>query len=559
MNESNRFDVNNEINKLILRPKNTVKEKDLIDLLSKLNLNDALLTLGLSSIMLFREKLGEFINRGVAIDENGIGITQFQLCYLTNLLLISGSNFENNNHLSSNTNNVSLLCYIYNNILYSDGALAKKLLKTFYDFISFSIRMNYEQMPFQMKCERVYIARNLVMYLELLPKHLENHIELKKHNSLFKEININDYFNISSLIIMVAFSSRKTLVSFTLIELVEILENAFPVDILHKYLNLISIDIDKLRNIDYKMNYSLDPIFTKFRFNPLKTYPIVFIRDVYYIPNIVNFILNVFDLFWIYHCHFENIGLHMEFRKCMGKAFEEYIGRILKDMYPKRCIHHDIRLPKNKNWVDWALEYDNDEIYLFEVKHYRFSFKNTSIADINDICNSEIIKIIEALDQIKKNIEAIDNEPILLKFKNKLLTYFVVFFNFPFIKIDLLDNLIKKTLIKKRLNDLWDWYELTKDSIYFLNIEDLEAITSLADQLNENLISIKDILNEVKKQCSENIVEVMHDLTKNKDKLSSRYLNNIFTNYIIQFDNQNKRSAENQLLRQILGKNCYRR
>ncbi len=506
----------------------TATEQDFKDVLRKYNLRDGLITLGRTSNYLFNAKGQNRIGRAAYREPNkGVIVSQFALAYLANILLVSGANDYKSKYISQK-DNLLTFCNSYSNCL-TDPALTEKYKITNKDgFRSFIIRMNFEQMEYQFS--PIYMmARTIVIFNELLQNI--NPDKFEPLSEIFqKETGLSIYDYLRLCFAFFAGSQKTATFSVTTFTNADIpqFKDFLTEEKIIKALDILKGDYKKFREEDTYVNEKLKPVFTKTRLNPLLIYPIIEtdvknLGDPYVIPNIVAYIRKSFGgLYWWFHRYFENQNKQQDFRNYFGRVFQEYVGKILKNIYGERNVHEEIVYGKGLRFIDWWIKKD-DKIYLFESKASQFALLSKQTGDKEIVVKNEIKKkVVEAIKQVYKRVKDISKYEELKRFRGKQVIPFIVFMDIPFVSGYLYEPWITEALEeieqKKSVIGLKDF------PFFLINIEELE----LYDECT-NIIEIEDIFPKLKENIKEGFLSV---LSKSKGGgLRNRYLDKIYKDF----------------------------
>jgi hypothetical protein len=518
-----------DIAELHQRPEGTVSEDELKAVLRRYNLRDALITIGKASFYIYSSRDPNNIYKVAHREpETGIILSQWALAYLANIFLISGSNDYKSKYLSTNPDNLFVLCNLYGNNLLQPEMAERKEQNDQEVFRSLMVRINFEQIEYQLT--PVYIiARTIVLFDNLakevaparfnpLPDILEHHIGLTTH----------DYLLIA-MAVLSGVCSRATFRPSMFVEAdVPRLKSVLKPDKIQRFLAVLASDYKQFRTEDEKANKVLNPSLTKTRLNPLWIYPIIESddkqpNDAFIVPNALAYIKAAFGgLYWWFHRHFEKEGIQQEFRNYFGYLFQEYVGVILKGIYGDEKVHPELVYDRGKKFVDWWVERDS-KIYLFEAKANQFALASRQTGAAELIVESEIRKVAEAIEQVYKRVQDISRYDELALFRSKQVIPFVVFLDMPYISGPMYEDWIKKYLEKieteKTFKGLQDF------PCFLLNIEELELFDAGADT-----IELESIFPVLRQNFGEDFLSVVRRATGRKE-LRNRFLDNIYKNF----------------------------
>lgn len=493
------------------RPEGSVSEGELREVLRRYNVRDGLFLLGKVSNFVFNTNDENKIGRtGYREPTTGIFVTQFALAYVANLLIVSGGNDYKAKQIS-NKENLLTLCNIYGNSIEFPEIKIKDSKEPFTmdDFISSIVRMYGEQFEFQFNAV-LLIARTILIFNEISNKIIPQKFNLL--SDIFREatgLSLKEYFYIA----MAVWASGNARVAFNKDFLtkanIPALKEYFSEEKISLFLNLFSVTYSEFRKEDEKMNKNLQPIYTKFRFNPLQVFPIIKTDkeddSPYIMPNTVCYIKRAYGgLYWWFHRYFEERGSQQDFRNYFGEIFEEYVGKILKEMFGESLVHPEITYLRGKSnckFIDWWLE-KNGKIYLFESKAYQFALNTKQTGDLELLVNEVKSKIAKSIKQVAERIADIDKYEELKMLRGKTIIPVIVFMEIP-----LVSGNIYKDIIKKELENIEDKKVITglKDTkINFINIEELELYADVVDK-----IDIEDVFAKFENDMSEGFLSVI--------------------------------------------------
>lgn len=480
-------------------------EAQLKEVLRRYNLRDGLIVLGRASNLVFNDKSTNSMGKAASRDPStGVVVSQFGLAYLASALIASGANDYKLKQIGDKQNLLTLL-NIYSNDLVSPELKREPTAPfTHRDMAPLMVRMHAEQFEYQFNFLNL-IARNIIIYndvIKLVPPQ-----KFEALNTIFEKetgLTFPDYFVIAFATWAVAQKTatfRKDVLSGSQIPS---MQEALTDEKVTNFLNILSADYGTFRKEDSDTNINLDPIFTKYRFNPLLVYPVIKTdkeaTDPYVIPNTLAFLKKSFGgLYWWFHRHFEATGHQQDFRNYFGEVFEQYVGRILKEAYGEENVHPEITYPKGK-FVDWWVEH-NSVIYLFEVKAYQFALPTKQTGDNALLIKEVKSKIVKSIEQVFKRMSEIDNYTELAIFRNKKVVPIIVFLEIPLASGHLYRELIDdelKELESKGLAGIKD------AKIHLLNIEELELFSEAVDR-----IPLEEVFAKYEKNIAEGFLSVV--------------------------------------------------
>jgi hypothetical protein len=430
-----------DIRELHSKAEGSVTEEELREVLRRYNLRDGLISLGQASLFVFNDQSENKIGKTAYRDpETTVIITQFALAYLATALINSGANDYKAKILGAK-DNVLTLCNLYSNSLVSPETRTDKTTSvTHKDIASLMVRMFGEQFEYQFDYI-LFVARNIVIFTEII-----NEIPPKKFKPLSeifeKEtgLSIQDYLWLVIAVWATAIDSAKFRKEHLTEAQIPSMQHVLTDEKVTNFLEILSADYNTFRAEDRSANINLDPVFTKFRFNPLLVYPIIKTDKEdsapYVIPNTMAYLKKGYGgLYWWFCRYFEEQGKRMDFTNYFGEVFEAYVGKILKQMYIEANVHPEINYPNGK-FIDWWVEKDS-KIYLFEAKSYQFARPTKQTGDIELIAKEVKTKIVESIEQVYKRLEDIAKYSELEVFRGKTLIPVVVFMEIPLVSAHL--------------------------------------------------------------------------------------------------------------------------
>lgn len=495
------------------KPEGSVTEDEVKTLLRRYNVRDGLLFFGKTSNFVFNASDENKIGKaGYRDPETGVFITQFGLAYLANMLIISGSNDYKSKQVEDKENILSLSNMHSNCIEFPE---IKKDSSGQINIISLFVQMHGEQFEFQFDGV-LLIARTIVIYTKIINNVLPSKFEPLA--DVFKKttgLSLDEYFFLS----LAVWSSGNAKVAFRKEYLTEAkipqLQRYLTDEKVSLFLNMISADYSTFRSEDEKMNENLLPINTKYRFNPLFTYPIIKTKREdnapYIMPNTICFVKRAFGgLYWWFERYFKNLEQHLDFRTYFGSVFELYVGVILKQIFGDKNVHPEI-IYKNGKFIDWWVE-KSGKIYLFEAKAYQFALPTKQTGDYEMVVEEIKKKVAQTIRQVYKRIYEIDSVNELALFRKKKLIPIIVFLELPFISSNIYKEIITKELEKIESDE--NLKGLSKMKIYLLNIEELELYADVSKK-----IELEDVFLKYENNSGEGFLSIL-----SKEK-SSRLIN----------------------------------
>jgi len=480
-------------------------ELELKTILRRYNLRDGLVIIGRMSSAAFNDNSEHRIGKAAVREpKTGVFITQFALAYLANALITSGGNDYRSKQIGDKQNLLTLLNVYSNDLIAPELKRDKTVPFTRKDLVSSLVRMHAEQFEYQFDYRNL-IARTIVIFTDIA-----NSITPEKFeplNTIFErevELSFQDYLTL----VMAVWSSTQELATFRKEVLttanIPSMQSAFTEEKIENFLKMLSTDYETFRRIDTEANTNLDPVFTKYRFNPLLIYPIIKtdknMTDPYVVPNTLCLFKKGFGgLYWWFHRYFEISGNQLAFRTYYGKLFEQYAGIVLKHMYGDSNVHPEVLYPKGK-FFDWWVQKDS-KIYLFEIKAYQFALPTKQTGDPQAIVKEVKSKIVETVVQVYKRISEIEKYKELAVFKDKEIIPVVVFMEIP-----LVSGHLYKEMVQDELELLEKDFTGIKDlKIHLLNIEELELYQSVVDK-----VSLEEVFNRYEKDLSQGFISTIH-------------------------------------------------
>lgn len=514
-----------DIGELSNKPEGTVSEKELRDVLSSYNLRDGLIVFGRASNYVQNAKGEEAIGRGAIRDpRTGVIVSQFGLAYLANALIMSGTN-DYKKKIIGKDQNLLLLSQIYNNCLvFPEIQKEDSAPFTKKDFMSLMVRMNSEQFEYQFNAV-LLVARTILIFTDIID--LVKTTRFEPLDTIFKRETNLTFEEYLYLVIAVWAATQKTatfrkeaLTQAQIPSMQEVLTDEKVSD----FLKILSTDYSTFRSEDDKVNSGLDPIFTKFRFNPLLIYPIIKTDqsaiDPYVIPNTVAFVKRAFGgLYWWFHRYFETLGNWHDFRNYYGEVFEQYVGKILKQMYGEKNVHPEI-IYKNGKFIDWWIEKDS-KIYLFEVKAYQFALPTKQTGGIELLINEVRKKIVQTIEQVYKRVQDIESYSELSIFRQKKIIPTVVFMEIPLASVNLYKEIIEEELIRLEESGMKGIRDM---KIHFLNVEELELYSDAVDK-----IPLEEVFDRYENNPAEGFLSTLQK--EMKIPLRNSYLDTVYNEF----------------------------
>lgn len=514
-----------DIGELKSKAEGRVTEDELKAVLKRYNLRDGLIALGKASNYIHNFKGEGSMGKTAFQDpETGVIVPQFGLAYLANTLIISGANDYKSKYIG-NKQNLLILSNIYTNSLIlpeinkTDSAPFEKK-----DLPSMLVRMYGEQLEYQFNSV-LLIARTIVIYTDLI-----NRIPSKRFDSfliIFERetgLTFEEYFFLS-MAVLACVQKTATFRKEALTEAqIPSMRKVLTDEKVTSFLKILSADYQTFRDEDRLMNATLDPVFTKFRFNPLLVYPIIKTDrteiDPYVVPNALAFVKKAFGgLYWWFHRHFEASGNWQDFRNYYGEVFEQYVGKILKQMYGDAAVHPEIIYKKGK-FIDWWVERDS-KIYLFEAKAYQFPLFIKQTGDLDLLVKEVKSKSVQAIEQVYNRMQDIERYDELAIFRGKQLIPIIVFMEIPLASGNLYKEIVDEELASLEQSGLKG---IKNTKIHFLNIEELELYGGAVDQ-----ISLEEAFARYENDIREGFLSIIGKTIGKQ--LRNKYLDNIYHSF----------------------------
>lgn len=500
--------------------------EQLMSVMRRYNLRNGLIIFGRASNLVFNAKGENSIGKSLYRDPiTGMFVSQFGLAYLANMLLISGANdYKDGKEIGDKQNLLTLLNIYSNDLIAPELKRDDGLPFTNRDMASTMVRMHAEQFEFQFDYVNL-VARAIVIYGDIInsvaPTQFEPFMVIFERET---GLTFEDYF----VLVMAVWTASQKTATFRKEALTEAqipsMQTALTDEKVTNFLKILSIDYKIFREIDNERNSDLDPVFTKYRFNPLYLYPIIKTdkepTDPYVVPNTLCLFKKGFGgLYWWFHRYFEAQSKQIDFRNYFGEVFEQYVGKILKEMYGEKNVHSEIVYPKGK-FIDWWVEH-NGTIYLFEAKAYQFALPTKQTGD-NELLVKEVkTKVVKSIKQVYERLSEINTYEELTYFRGKKLVPVVIFLEIPLASAHLYRELINDELEELEKNGL----KGIKDAkIRLLNIEELELYSGAVGK-----IPLEDVFAKYENNMAEGFLSTISKeigaLPRNK------YLENVYRRF----------------------------
>jgi hypothetical protein len=362
----------------------TEQEIRILEIFGRFNLRDALIQISKVSQFIFHYRGSdlEISNRFSFLNkEKKQMISQESLAYITRLLLLSKANDYKSFYPSSYPDWFqqilsNITAYYYEKTDYvdeSEPASEKRLIKMFLSFYQ-------KQFLLQTIDDISLLARSLLLYKEGFED-----TDIKSNLSIdpsvaFKEahggFSLEEFLKIAFLITRLQEISARNenfyqgyLTEFDIeAKLKKINPELFDENKFNKVLELLSCNYQGFRDLDDEF------------LNPLWRYPLIKPKNenlknkkkLYLLPTYPYFYLRVFDngiLDSLEDYYTRKGDSKSKLRSYFGKIYERYVGRVLKEVYP-RLENFDIAKQQcndGEKKIDYRLELEN-KIYLLEVK-----------------------------------------------------------------------------------------------------------------------------------------------------------------------------------------------
>ncbi len=503
-------------------------EGQLKEVLRRYNLRDGLIVLGRASNLVFNDKSINSMGKAASRDPGtGVIVSQFGLAYLASALISSGANDYKSKQIGDKQNLLTLLNIYSNDLASPELRRDPNAPLTHRDMAPLMVRMYAEQFEYQFNYVNL-IARNIIIYNEII--NLVPPQKFDALNVIFEKetgLTFPDYFVLSFATWAVSQKTATFRKDVLYGSQIPTMQEALTDEKVTNFLNILSVDYSTFRKEDLDANVNLDPVFTKYRFNPLLVYPIIKTDkeaiDPYVIPNTLAFLKKSFGgLYWWFHRHFEATGHQQDFRNYFGGVFEQYVGRILKQAYGEKNVHPEITYPKGK-FVDWWVEC-NSTIYLFEAKAYQFALPTKQTGDNALLIKEVKTKIVQSIEQVFNRMSEINNYSELAFFRDKKIVPVIVFLEIP-----LASGHLYRELIDDELKELEAKGEtgIRDAKIHLLNIEELELFDCAV-----NKIPLEDVFGKYEKNIAEGFLSVIQNELGEPPR--NKYLDKVFNDFMIQ-------------------------
>lgn len=439
-------------------------------------LEESLLLLGRISARLYDDKFQEDgywkkENTGFVIHkETGQFVTDFAIEYISNLLLISGANEYKSLSLADKSNVIGIFSIYFNQIIRP---------KKVENLASLLVPMSLQQFSSQKDFHDVF-TRQIVIFQEI---HSELSCEDKMDLiNILKEktgLTIEGYFKLSFFIFAKILSDpyfkQETFTEGELSRNAELLSEGK----INLILACLAATPEEIRILDGKYNNRMSEEHTLSRYNPLWEKPIVRLaRNSYVVPSVSSYVKGAFKgIYWL----FENTD-RSAFRKYFGSLFENYVGRVLKDIYGEKKVYPGVKYGTKKDsreFYDWIVELP-DSYILIEAKGYQFPLPTLQTGKPSLVEKEVSEKIVETIRQMFDRKQDIERYDELRHFKKKKITCVAIFYDIPFVSTNMYDASIKSALhnMEKDKSGICDFEYI------LLDIEEIEQYSYVKDYID---------------------------------------------------------------------------
>lgn len=405
-------------------------------------------------------------------------VTDFAIEYITNILLLSGSNNFKRESIKYKDNIIAVFSIYHNSIMHpiniNGGAP------------SFLVPMFYQQITSQQDIKDAFVRQWLIF--EKAHNLVEINEQLDLNAILLGEsgMTIIEYIKLSFLILAAILTRpRFNFGSFdgsTISGMDDVLNNKKISAIIKQ----LAVTQQSFIDLDKKYNSKLKPEHTKSRYNPLWEKPIIILAsNDFVVPSLSAYLKGALrGLYWI----FEN-AKGKTFRDYFGKLFENYCGIVIKDIFGDKNVRPGINYGKeNKQLFDWVVDTINETI-LFEAKGYQFPLNALQTGNPELIRKAVFQNLVGTVQQMYERLQDVSKYDELKDFRNKNIAIVAVFYDIPLVSTNLYDSDIKLAL-----NGLDKQYPGIKDfKYYFLAIDELENFAYVKD-----CITITELIDRVK-------------------------------------------------------------
>lgn len=455
--------IDNDIGKfLAVKENGEVTEQEFKSSLKKYSLRDNLILIGDFSRYVFHGNTDGLGRIGYHEENTNIIISQFSLGYIASMLILSGACNNSGDNFKNNPYSLFALCNVYNNKLINpDLVKISKGAKKFDndDFISFMVRLWYEQMS-NFQFSQIYLmSRNIVFFFDLAKKIVPDKFDMLSDIFLKENrITLEEYLQIGFGFFVGTKDRIVFSVSYLAAARIPEFEDIYTGEKVNNFLNIVVADYKEFKRVDAALNRGLDPVYTKNRFNPLFVFPVIKEnsngQDIYIIPNVSAYVYKIYNgVYWWFYDYFETTGrekkMHLHFRTYFGKIFEQYVGLILGDIYGSANVCPERSYSGGNNaFTDWHIIKGN-KCYLFEAKAYQFALLSKQTGDLETVISNELKKIAEAVKEIFKNIKDVDQYEELKDLRGKVFVPVIVFLEIP-----LASSAMYKEKVKELLSEM---------------------------------------------------------------------------------------------------------
>jgi hypothetical protein len=500
-----------------------VKESEFFNAIKAYKLSESLQHFAFISKMIFDDKYPpdwHRMGKGGVCHPSGVFLTQFSIEYLASAMILSGSNDWKKESLKRKDNILGLF-NIYQNGLVQGIPSSNGLM-------NFMIPMYFQQITSQADPKDLF-TRQWYFFSQINTRlNTKSSLELSEVFQKETSLSLLEYTKLCFIIFAYATVNPR----FNIGEVGGLqdskLKDVFNDEKIALFLDIVSSDYAKFRELDKQLNGKLDPIFTKTRFNPLWLKPIVKLgENDFLVPSITAYMTSTFKgLFWWFDSYFRAVSKskQTDFRIHFGKVFEEYVGDVLKNIYSEVNVQPEIQYGTKKNsrlFFDWIVE-TKEKTFLFEAKSYQFPLEVLQKGDPEMISNQILSKIIETIIQMFKRVADVPKFEELQHLVDKNLIPIAIFYDIPLISTPLYNEHISKVL--KLLESQYP--NISNFNYYFLSIEELENFGYAVDK-----IDIDDLMDRANKTTSTGFMVELGKVCKENESGKKNLLDISFNNY----------------------------
>lgn len=420
----------------------------------------------------------------------------FVIPFLASRAIMSGGNDHRNGDFNAKNIEYAFNKYFkFKDPFLVDNELEDFFIRTYFEQFTFNIYANYT------------IARNYYIFHKLSKENykfkankINYDISLQDYFVQETGLNLHDYFKLNFIIYSYINKYYDVFDEMTFIKYINTYENQIksnfhiPVESLTNYLNILSCDYTKFREIYAEKNNNLESLYIKNAFNPLNVHPIIKTQQKNYIvPCEITFIRKSNNLFWFFEELIDKDKPDEEkvFRnKIFDKLFENYVGDLLKNIFGDTKVQRiENYKTANDEFFDWIVEEDST-VYLFEAKGYQLSVANSQTGEITRQILDKIIK--KPLGQMFKRIKDLETGKYtsINQFKNKRCIPIAIYYDIPFVsgnfyksKMEkLINDTINADFIQNAIGKNNNIEEFKQFDYYLMNINELECYQDVAHQ-----------------------------------------------------------------------------